>query len=290
VRAYATNSAGTAYGDEASFTTAGTTSYVYTVVQYTIDQADGTTIILRSRGTGQGTEDGYFDIYIEDGLGGVESFQGDPVWYHFDGMTAEEALSHTVTEDEVRGHFASADEAYYLDIDGGSDMGGVTYQINTSSFGNSALGTAGISIASLSPQGTTPIRVDTEEGGDIETGTEDQWDDVYENLNGALFWNGSQWVTNDTFAHAYFTDLGTGERIKEHNVTVIGTATGTEAFYETTITRSTFTYTVEKATDGSGIKDLGASYPTEFDLEFTDTDGNIQELQFLPAIVSETEE
>ncbi len=37
---------------------------------------------------------------------------------------------------------------------------------------------------------------------------------MFENVNGAFFWNGTKWVTNDTAAHAYFTDLRTGQRLK----------------------------------------------------------------------------
>ena len=79
----------------------------------------------------------------------------------------------------------------------------------------------GVLLAASGAAGTTPIHVDTEPGGDVDTGTRDQWDGQFENTNGAMFWNGSAWVTNNTAAHSYFTDLRTGQRIKEYTVTVV---------------------------------------------------------------------
>jgi len=76
-------------------------------------------------------------------------------------------------------------------------------------------------VMSVALAGTTPIHIDIEQGGDIDTGTNSQWDSNYENVNGAMFWNGSKWVTNDTAAHAYFTDLRTGGKLNEHNITNI---------------------------------------------------------------------
>ena len=67
---------------------------------------------------------------------------------------------------------------------------------------------------SNSADGTTVIHVDTETGGDIDWGAPLAWDGIYENTKGALFWNGSKWVSNDTAAHMFFTDLRTGERLK----------------------------------------------------------------------------
>jgi len=62
--------------------------------------------------------------------------------------------------------------------------------------------------------GTTVIHVNTEEGGTIITTS------GAVNQNGALFWNGSTWVSNDTADHMYFTDLRTGLRLQEYRTTV----------------------------------------------------------------------
>lgn len=50
------------------------------------------------------------------------------------------------------------------------------------------------------------------------------------NLNGAMVWNGSEWVVNTTYAHKYFIDVRTGKRLKEYassDVTVAGRPTPT---------------------------------------------------------------
>jgi hypothetical protein len=110
--------------------------YLYRAVEYRITQRDGKRLILRSRGCGLGTGQAYLEIYVEDPVAGehVAAFRGDPVMYVYDG-TLEQALLIT---DEVQGAFASmptsAPEArarYWLDIDGGSDMGGYSYTFRT---------------------------------------------------------------------------------------------------------------------------------------------------------------
>ena len=60
--------------------------------------------------------------------------------------------------------------------------------------------------------GTTVINVQQEEGGEIhaETGS------AMTNMNGAMFWDGSKWCVNDTYAHMFFSDLRTGERLKDY--------------------------------------------------------------------------
>jgi hypothetical protein len=263
----------------------GKTALVYEALQYTVGQPDGTHIILRSRGSGHGTAQPYFDVFVEDGLGNTEVFVGDPVWYHLGSTSAAAAVGRTLDEGSVCGHFASPDEDYYLDINGGSDMGGVTYQLRTRSFASSP-GVAGVAAAA----DPTPIHIDTETGGDVDTGMRAQWGGAYENRNGALFWSGSRWVTNDTAAHAYFTDLRTGERLKPHDVTTIGTTASSQDVQPGfSLTRSWFTYSAARA-PGGGLEGLGASYPVEFDVEFTDSTGIIREMRFTPALASETEE
>lgn len=64
--------------------------------------------------------------------------------------------------------------------------------------------------------GSTVIHVETETGGDIDVGAADG---IFENVDGALFWNGSGWGVNDTYGHMYFTDLSTGQRIKNFTTT-----------------------------------------------------------------------
>lgn len=55
--------------------------------------------------------------------------------------------------------------------------------------------------------GSTVIQVNTDEGGNIDLGMPNAWDSVYENVNGAFFWNGEDWNVNDTYGHMFFQDL-----------------------------------------------------------------------------------
>lgn len=64
--------------------------------------------------------------------------------------------------------------------------------------------------AAGSRAGTTVIEVRTEGAGDVvrTAGT------PATNLNGAAVWNGTEWVVNATWAHKYFVDVRTGQRLK----------------------------------------------------------------------------
>ncbi len=273
-----------------------TTGYTYQAAEYVIDQPDGTTIIVRSRGMGLGTGQAYFDIYIEDGKGNVTALRGDPVWFNYEGTTAEAAVSKTSPTESMIGWMPGADENYWLDINGGSDMGGVTFKFHTRSTGTVAakvpIGESGLFV--IDNHSSTPIHIDTEEGGDVYTcETSNSANSALANVNGALFWNGSKWVTNDTAAHAYFTDLRTGQRLKEHTVTTVdedgtlsaGQLTSLPGY---TVTKNIYSYWVARDTSGTGVENLGSSYPSEFSIQFTNSDGNICDLRFLPRLVSET--
>lgn len=129
---------------------AGGGSYVYQAVEYETLQPDGTRVLLRSRGTGTGTAQADFDAYVEDGLGNTTGMVGDPVWFHFAGMTATQAAAQTpdINASNVKGSLptcAPAERArYFMDINGGSDMGGVTYHFKTACFAPSTVRTASL--------------------------------------------------------------------------------------------------------------------------------------------------
>lgn len=112
-------------------------SYTYQAVQYAVLQPDGTTIILRSRGTGNGTSDAYLDAFIEDGIGNTSALFGDPVLYYFSGLSATQAIAQTpaLNSGNVLANLPTCNPGstaqYWLDINGGSDMGGVTYHFHT---------------------------------------------------------------------------------------------------------------------------------------------------------------
>jgi hypothetical protein len=71
--------------------------YQYQGVEYVIVQPDGKTVILRSRGSGHGLGQAYFNIYIQDPVAGdgTSAFRGDPVWFNYNGMTPLQAVNQT---------------------------------------------------------------------------------------------------------------------------------------------------------------------------------------------------
>ncbi len=247
----------------------------YRAVEYTVTQPDGTHIVLRSRGSGNGTSDGFFDVYVEDGLGNTTALLGDPAWVQYDGKSAAVASTLSASAGTKVGDLPTADANYWFDINGGSDMGGVTYQIHTS----------GTAIASS--RGTTLIHIDTEPGGQIV------FSGTVVNAHGTAFWNGYDWVTNDTAAHQYFTDLRTGQRLKEYVVTEVDSTTANLGSVSApagyTVTKRLYTYTTTKGTGGTGITDLDSTYPVAFHIRYLETaSSNLRDIVFTPAIASET--
>ena len=112
-------------------------SYQYQAVEYVILQPDGKTIIVRSRGTGHGLNPAYFDIYIQDPVAGdgTSAFRGDPVWFDYPGMTPQQAVNQTSETLGRAGNLPTSApperSQYWLDVDGGSDMGGYSYHFWT---------------------------------------------------------------------------------------------------------------------------------------------------------------
>jgi len=69
--------------------------------------------------------------------------------------------------------------------------------------------------------GTTVIHVETEGSGDlVRRGSPDQV-----NLNGAMVWNGAEWIVNSTWAHKFFVDTRTGQRLKDYSGPPVFTGT-----------------------------------------------------------------
>lgn len=135
---------------------AGGGGFAYQAVEYEISQPAGTRVLLRSRGTGNGTAGAHFDAYVEDGIGNTTAMLGDPVWLEFAGMSAVQAATQTpdINASNVRGSLPTctpADRArYFMDINGGSDMGGVTYHFKTACFAPSIVHTAGLGSSFIS--------------------------------------------------------------------------------------------------------------------------------------------
>ena len=108
-------------------------TYTYQAVEYvTHDTITGKDLILRSRGTGNGTASPYFDIYIQDEAGTqTTALRGDPVWYTYP-MVPSEAVNQTDATAYRTGDFPSVNaglstdlksNGYYLDISNGADLG-----------------------------------------------------------------------------------------------------------------------------------------------------------------------
>jgi hypothetical protein len=106
--------------------------FSFSAVQYRVhDSTTGKDFILRSRGSGTGTANAYFDIYIEDPSGGnVTAVRGDPAWFTYP-MSIEDALHWNSTTAYKTGDFPTPGGSYFLDLGGGSDMGGLSWQFHT---------------------------------------------------------------------------------------------------------------------------------------------------------------
>ncbi len=130
------------YNYEAQAASGGTYSYegreyrvtaVYTDKETSETQTD--VIVLRSRGVGTGTGNSYFDAFLQvAGSGDVTAIRSDPNWVLYSGMTMEEALAADEEDGTLCGSFADAGADYYMDVNGGADMGGRSYIFRTGEF------------------------------------------------------------------------------------------------------------------------------------------------------------
>ena len=114
---------------------------------------------------------------------------------------------------------------------------------------------------------TTPIEVRIETGGDVDVGTRSQWGGPFENIHGTLFWNGSNWVSNSTAAHAYFYDTRTGEKLYRSTLTVVdssattvGQQPGMPAGF--IVTKRIFSYMQPAAAGGADYRYQAVEYET----------------------------
>jgi len=111
--------------------------YQYQAIEYSIDTSlADEKIILRSRGTGNGTNQGYLDVYLQRNYTQTVAFRGDPIWYSYKNTTAQQAVQLISDTQGTIGYlptYAPSSRAqYWLDFNGGSDMGGVSYYFRTS--------------------------------------------------------------------------------------------------------------------------------------------------------------
>lgn len=125
-------------------------TYCYGAVEYVIQNPNtGKSVILKSRGVGGGTGQAYFDVYIEDESATAQTtaFRGDPAWFTYTGMTAQQAKLVSDTGANKTGDLPGAVTLlgshvgdYYLDIGGGADLGpagtGKSYELHTGPLSN----------------------------------------------------------------------------------------------------------------------------------------------------------
>lgn len=91
-------------------------------------------IVLRSRGVGQGTLSTYFDTFVQMGDDNyITAIRSDPNWITYAGMTMDQALNAGESDGTLSGRLVSASD-YYMDAQGGSDMGGISYVVHTGAF------------------------------------------------------------------------------------------------------------------------------------------------------------
>lgn len=110
-------------------------TFRWEAVEYEVGDGSGRIAILRSRGTGNGLSKAYFDVYIQDPLPRTTAFLGDPAWFSFPALPREAVnlgpdsryrMGELVGADRSRGLFWGD---YFLDVEGGSDMGGYSYEL-----------------------------------------------------------------------------------------------------------------------------------------------------------------
>jgi uncharacterized delta-60 repeat protein len=106
-------------------------SYRYEADQYQISLSAGKRVVLQSRGTGNGKEKSYFNIYVEDTTNQITAIRNDPQWFTYEGMSLESALQQSSPTQYLTGSFISTNGYYFMDINSGADLGGVSYIFHT---------------------------------------------------------------------------------------------------------------------------------------------------------------
>ena len=112
-------------------------------VSYEITGPDGKKILLLSRSTGRGATDAAFDVLLEDPDQATTTtgLFGDPTWFTIEGDIA--AARAALPDEACRsGDLPSVGERYFLETDGGSEMGGLSYTFRTHAFGPADAGIA----------------------------------------------------------------------------------------------------------------------------------------------------
>ncbi len=111
-------------------------TYSYTGLKYSIGQPDGTLIQLLSRGNGNGVNSAYFDVIIEDTGPGLTTIREGGIICDNSGQTHNQAIASPLISSLILGQLITSDftnnyNMYYIDINGGSEMGGMSYILSS---------------------------------------------------------------------------------------------------------------------------------------------------------------
>ena len=171
---------------------------------------------------------------------------------------------------------------YFLDVDGGSDMGGWSHQFHMS---GTYVPPAAAGLAGLGLPGATATVLLSEGRGQVRP--------FYEgvvNPNGAMSWD-SLYRPDETYAHQYPADSDTGQRLKEYTTIRFDAASPTGLIYNDhgyTVTRVVEAYPTAQATtvrsangDEPYVIDFSIKFPVGEDPETQE----LIELLFVPALV-----
>jgi len=121
------------------YTTPG--SYTYQAVEYEVNLPDGSAVILKSRGSGNGTSGGYFNVYFNSADSqDVYAMRGDPVWFKYEGAGegaegVRTAINIAENVNSATGHYGELPSVgdYYMDYRGGALHGGASLEMITGS-------------------------------------------------------------------------------------------------------------------------------------------------------------
>ena len=124
----------------------GGTEYTITAAEFVVQPVlsgtntpTGQKVVLRSRSANVTALTPYFDVYIANVDGTTtEAFRSDPVWFHYT-MGMDQALLQTDATAYRMGDLVTLDSEFWLDTDGGSEMGGKTFKLITDSISNGEL-------------------------------------------------------------------------------------------------------------------------------------------------------
>ena len=250
----------------------------YSRVKYVIENPFDWRTIVRSCGVGNGVADASLDIAFDDSWQ-TNVVESSGLWRQGD-TTPQEEIDYP--SGGLAGYCDTPGGNYFMDISGGSDMGGGSYQFHMSGTyvppAAAAPGSLGLGTMAtvLLTEGRGQVR---SAGGDVV------------NPNGAMYWDNRAYRIDETYAHQYPADSDTGQRLKEYTTVRFEGASPTGLIYNDhgyTVTRVVEAYPTAAATT-VGPANGDAPYVIDFSIKFpVGADPQTQELielLFVPTLV-----